>query len=166
MALQHSRVCGTCTLCCKVYIIPEIDKKMGSWCKFCAPGKGCGKYDSRPNTCRTFNCLWILTDFLGPEWKPERSKFVMSINPQTNFLIVQVDPGAPRSWRAEPYHSQIRKWAIAGDQTGRRVVVFVNDRATVVLPDGEHDVGVIATGEKLQIQRPNSPNGRFGVTKV
>lgn len=138
---------------------------MGSWCRFCAPGKGCSNYEARPDTCRTFNCLWILSDILGPEWKPEKSKLVLAIDPRTNFLMIQVDPGAPRAWRAEPYFSQIRNWAVVGDQTGRRVVIFVNDKATVVLPDGEHDIGVIAPGEKIQVQRPSSPRGRFSVTK-
>ncbi|WP_248311164.1 hypothetical protein [Bosea sp. UNC402CLCol] len=107
----------------------------------------------------------MITDILGPEWKPERSKLVMAIDPNTNFLMVQVDPGSPRAWRLEPYYSQLKKWSVAGDQTGRRVVVFLNNKATVVLPDGEHEVGIIGPGEKLQIQRPSTPNGRFSVTK-
>src|SRR5258708_27094970 len=35
------RECGSCTLCCKVYNIPEIGKAAGKWCKHCTPGKGC-----------------------------------------------------------------------------------------------------------------------------
>ena len=159
------RVCGTCTLCCKVYTIPELQKPMGSWCKFCKPGNGCGNYEERPATCRQFNCLWITANFLGPEWKPERSKFVMSVDPATKFLLIQVDPGAPRSWRAEPYFRQIKQWAVAGVDNGRHVVVFINGSATVVLPDGEHDVGVIQPGERIRVRKPASPMGRFSVVK-
>lgn len=129
------RSCGTCTLCCKVYTIPELAKPMGRWCPICAPGRGCTKHAERPHTCRAFDCLWITTDFLGPEWKPERAKFVLSVT-RDNVLTVQVDPGAPTAWRAEPYFSQIMRWAASGQATGRRVVVFVNDRATEVDPSG------------------------------
>jgi hypothetical protein len=132
-AAAPGRSCGGCTLCCKVYTIPELNKPMGRWCPICAPGRGCVRHAERPQTCRAFDCLWITADFLGPEWKPDRSKLVLSVT-RDNVLSIQVDPGAPTAWRAEPYHSQILRWAAAGATTGRRVVVFVNDKATPIEP--------------------------------
>jgi hypothetical protein len=33
------RACGTCTLCCKVVAVPELEKAAGEWCKHCRPGR-------------------------------------------------------------------------------------------------------------------------------
>ena len=71
------RACGTCTLCCKVIAVADFDKLPGVWCPHCVRGKGCGIYETRPTDCRTFFCEWMLTPSLGPEWKPERSKFAL-----------------------------------------------------------------------------------------
>src|SRR4051794_24207443 len=39
------RSCGTCTLCCKVVGVLEIDKPGGVWCRHCVSGKHCAIYD-------------------------------------------------------------------------------------------------------------------------
>ena len=36
------RECGACTLCCKVFDVPVLEKPAGQWCKHCLPGRGCG----------------------------------------------------------------------------------------------------------------------------
>ena len=59
------RACGGCTLCCKVYALPEIGKPAGVWCKYCEPGKGCKIHDALPDPCREFFCLWM-TDATMP----------------------------------------------------------------------------------------------------
>jgi hypothetical protein len=37
----------------------------------------------------------MMSPWMGPEWKPERSKMVLTLDPATRFMLVQVDPGAP-----------------------------------------------------------------------
>ena len=54
-AAAPGRACGPCTLCCKVYALPELEKPPGVWCKHCAPGKGCKVHDALPDQCRLFN---------------------------------------------------------------------------------------------------------------
>src|SRR5580698_7880286 len=56
--LVPGRECGSCTLCCKVYHVAEIDKVAGKWCQHCKPGSGCAIHDSLPKQCAEFNCLW------------------------------------------------------------------------------------------------------------
>ena len=41
MKVVPGRECGSCSLCCKVYNVPEIEKPAGKWCRHCTPGKGC-----------------------------------------------------------------------------------------------------------------------------
>ncbi|RDJ20062.1 hypothetical protein DWF00_14780 [Bosea caraganae] len=156
------RDCGTCALCCKVYDNPEVDSVAGSWCQHCLPGRGCKIYPTRPTECRSFYCLWMTQTFLGPEWKPDKSRFVLTVDPRTNWLFAQVDPGAAQGWRKEPYLSQFRRWAAANQ---RPVMVFVAKNATAVLPDREIQLGTIGADERL-VLRTEAGSGRQVVEKV
>lgn len=152
------RDCGTCTLCCKVYDVPALEKAAGVWCRHCRPGRGCGIHETRPQHCRSFHCLWMTQGWLGPEWKPERAKIVLSVDPATRFLFVQVDPGVPGAWRAEPYYRQLKQWA-AGAAERRHVVVFVNKSATVILPDRDVPLGPLGPGDRIVTHERRTGSG-------
>lgn len=154
------RDCGSCTLCCKVYDNPDVGSVAGSWCQHCQPGRCCNIYATRPQQCRDFFCLWMTQAFLGPEWKPDKARFVLTMDPATSWLFAQVDPGAPQAWRKEPYLTQLRRWAAAGN---RPVVVFLNKSATAILPDRDVPLGVIAADERL-VLREELAGGRQRMT--
>ncbi len=158
-AAAPGRDCGTCTLCCKVYDVPVLAKPAGQWCKHCTPGRGCGIHETRPDHCRAFFCLWMTDARLPDGWKPERSKLVLSIDPRTRFLNVQVDPGSPNAWRGEPYLSQLRGFAKRMIAEERFVMVYVNRNATVILPDKEVSLGMINEGDVLVPRRHVTPLG-------
>jgi Fe-S-cluster containining protein len=161
------RDCGTCTLCCKVFDVPSLAKPMGKWCQHCTPGRGCGIHETRPQHCRAFHCAWMTESWLGPEWKPERSKFVLTIDHVTHFLFAQVDPGSPNAWKAEPYYSQFKRWAEHATQNGKHVIIFHNRAATFVLPEKDEPIGVIGPDERIITRRRETPYGpRFDVMKV
>lgn len=161
------RACGTCTLCCKVYDVPALGKASGSWCRHTLQGRGCGIHATRPEHCRAFHCLWMTQSWLGPDWKPDRARMVLTVDPETRFLFVQVDPGNASGWRREPYYGQLKAWAAAGAQDGRHVVVFVNKNATVVLPDRDVALGVFAPGDRLVArQRVTAAGVTLEVEKV
>jgi hypothetical protein len=161
------RSCGTCTLCCKVFDVPALEKPAGNWCKHCAPGRGCGIHETRPQHCRSFHCMWMTQAWLGPEWKPDRAKMVLTIDPGTNFMYVQVDPGHPAAWKREPYYGHLKSMAEAWLRLGRHVIVFHNKSATVVLPDSDVPVGVFAPGDRLVARQRATPTGpRLEVEKV
>jgi hypothetical protein len=153
------RSCGTCTLCCKVYDVPSLGKPMGQWCSHCLPGRGCGIHETRPQHCRSFHCLWMTESWLGPEWKPERSKIVLTMDPVNRFLLAQVDPGAPQAWRKEPYYGQLKRWAAGALREKRHVIVFLNQNATVILPDRDVPLGLIAPGDRIVSSEKLTPQG-------
>jgi hypothetical protein len=153
----HERSCEDCTLCCKVFEVPPIDNKpRGQWCKHCKPGKGCGIWEARPQFCRDFQCLFILDARLGPEWRPNTSKFVLN-KANATTLHVTVDPGAPQAYRKEPYFTALKRMAQDAMGQGGSIVIFTGDRKYLLLPDGEHLLG--GRGENLSWQVSASAGG-------
>ena len=53
---MQNRKCGDCNLCCK---LPYTKfKKDYEWCSNCEIGVGCKIYETRPQVCKDFSCLW------------------------------------------------------------------------------------------------------------
>lgn len=55
------RRCGDCTGCCTALAVGDLDppKEMGVRCVHLVIGKGCGIYQTRPDSCRQYRCLWL-----------------------------------------------------------------------------------------------------------
>ncbi len=58
--MDFKRGCGGCTLCCFTHGIKEFKKPGGQWCPHCLVGNGCKIYESRPRSCKKFNCAWLI----------------------------------------------------------------------------------------------------------
>ncbi|MEA2876313.1 MAG: hypothetical protein QOF14_1509 [Hyphomicrobiales bacterium] len=164
------RECGTCTLCCKVAAVEEVDKPNGVWCTHCLSGRRCTIYDQRPPSCRTFYCQWMVEKSLGPEWKPERAKFALVKTEGGRRLTALVDPGFASAWRRSPYYENLKRWAV---DASRRlpdvylVDVLLGQRSIVILPDRDVDVGVLAHDEGLHLAYRSTAMGRvIEVSKI
>ncbi len=147
--LAPGRDCGTCTVCCKAFGIPELDKRPGQWCRHVVQSRGCGIHLDRPNTCRLFFCHWMRNGRLGPEWRPDRAKFVMYTEMEGRRLVVAPDAGMPSSWRRQPFYAQFKRWAALGAASNNQLLVFNGDRATAVLPDRDQDLGAVMPGDQV-----------------
>lgn len=140
-AILPGRACGSCTLCCKLLKIAELDKPSGEWCVHCAAGKGCLAYATRPQSCRGFFCSYLTHPAFDERWFPARAKFLVHPSPDGSWLNVVVDPGRPDVWRQEPYYSAIKGWAQNGAAMGVRVIVAIGGRVIAVLPEEDADLG-------------------------
>ena len=147
------RSCGTCNLCCKVYSIKELNKAAGRWCIHCVRGSGCGIHPARPRSCREFFCSWLIDPNLGPEWKPEVCRFVLSADATHRAIMVTVDPGRPLAWKREPYYATLKKFSEVFFRIDQKVLVSLGGLITVVLPSRDVPVGMIAAGEEIVIWR-------------
>ena len=160
MSPANERTCGTCTMCCKVYRIPILNKQEGKWCAHCAIGSGCRIYEDRPEQCRSFVCLWLQDVTMPPEWKPEISKMVLSIYPTTGFIYAQVDPGTPFAWRKEPYFSRLKAMAEQLLKDRRHVLVFVNGNATLIMPTGPVPIGPMSPEDGFVVRETFTAKGK------
>ena len=111
------RQCGSCSMCCKLMGVPEV-KKEHEWCPHADPGgKGCTIYLQRPERCRDFHCMWLLSPTQFPEyWFPAKAKIVVNtlIEHGASYVAFIVDPAYPNRWREKPYFSDIKAIAAAG----------------------------------------------------
>lgn len=158
------RACGTCTLCCKVVSVAELGKPAGQWCRHCRPGQGCGVHATRPYVCRGAYCEWMISKGLGPEWKPERSKFALFKTNGGRRLTAHVDPGYPSAWRRSPYYENFKQWAREAAQKTpdmHVVDVMIGEHSIVILPDRDVDIGTVAPDELVRLNRKMMPMGEI-----
>jgi len=107
-----TNLCGTCSLCCKVKGIAELNKPMYTWCGHCEKGKGCRVHDTSamPPSCAEYNCLWYSTQsFEDPnrrlplQFRPDHTKVVVDVPGNLDYkaAIFWIDPSSPGAMRSE-----------------------------------------------------------------
>ncbi|HEY6255965.1 MAG TPA: hypothetical protein VIY51_09265 [Xanthobacteraceae bacterium] len=103
--------CGSCTLCCKVLTIEELQKPDGIYCSNCKVGVGCGIYAERPVECRNFMCAWIYSPLMGPQLKPEITHVVIWEWVAGRCVLADCDPDYPDAWHAPAVINFLRQTA-------------------------------------------------------
>ena len=136
-------------MCCKVLGIKELAKPIGKWCSHCDIGKGCKIYDTRPQECQTFHCLWLVDNRMADHWKPDRSKIVITTGWNGNSLEFRCDPGQPHAWRKEPYYSEIMQFAMNARSFDGAMFIVVNESSTLVAPEGEFPLGKVDPDQRV-----------------
>lgn len=137
LELVPERSCGSCTVCCTHLTIssPEIQKPLGIDCKYCVLGKGCGIYETRPQVCQVYFCLWRFRADLGDTWRPDRSGIRFHILgdhavvwfSSIGFLPARAQPTTPNrsrpgwSWRWTPAFASRRRRSYFTRRTNKSV---------------------------------------------
>ncbi len=166
LEIVPGRECGSCSLCCKLIAVTELNKPEGVWCSHCAPGTArCLIYENRPPSCQGFHCGWLQSSEFGSEWRPMTSKMVLAAEGDGNKLTVYVDPGFPTNWRKEPYYSQLGDLAINMAQQQKQLLVRINDRVIVLLPNKEIDLGRCDKEDQILVFRDRR-TGEWGARLV
>ena len=94
---------------------------------------------------------------MGPEWKPSVCKMVLDSRPR--MLTVHADPAVSQPWRAEPYYSVLKRLSAQGLTRNVIVLVIEKRRSMVMLPDREVDLGVLAPGVRIAMERVMTAHG-------
>jgi hypothetical protein len=114
---------------------------------------GCGIHPDRPRSCREFFCSWLVDPNLGPAWKPEVSRFVLSADATHQAIMVMVNPGMPLAWKREPYYAVLKQFSEVFFRIHQKVIVNLNGHITVILPDRDVPIGRIVAGDEIVIWR-------------
>ena len=74
MDLVKERVCGECSVCCVVLNVdtPELQKLPGVPCTHLCK-TGCSIHATRYPVCHIYHCGWRRLQFLGDDWRPDKS---------------------------------------------------------------------------------------------
>jgi len=72
--LVKERVCGECSVCCVVLNVdtPEFQKMPGVPCTHLC-STGCSIHATRFPVCHIYHCGWRYLQFLGDDWRPDKS---------------------------------------------------------------------------------------------
>jgi len=151
--LVPGRSCGSCTLCCTVLPLPELQKPPDISCIHAVAGKGCAIHGNRPSSCRQFFCGWRLDPNVDALWKPDICGFVLTINFYYSALMLLVDPTRPLAWRMQPYYGRLKEWSGRAFNENKRIVALVNGEMTVVLPDRDVPLGRLGPDDEIALSR-------------
>ena len=95
--------CDGCTACCKILKVRELDKQGDTWCQHCKIGVGCGIYDTRPESCRVYECVWLQSQRGGKplalELRPDISRVVIGVTNKGDDLVLYVNADRPDAWK-------------------------------------------------------------------
>jgi hypothetical protein len=103
--MDDRNACGTCSLCCKLLGIEEIEKSPGVWCRYCTPGTGCTIHEQNtyPTDCRAYVCLWRQKKDEGhslpDDLRPDRCKVIIDAAKHERIHYVRCEPAFAGAWR-------------------------------------------------------------------
>jgi hypothetical protein len=105
------RVCGSCTLCCKLLGVEAVNKKAGERCRYQRTGKGCTAYHRLNEVapeCKLWSCRWLVDSSAAGLPRPDRCHYVIDLMPdfitqehpdgtKVRYQVIQVwiDPAFP-----------------------------------------------------------------------
>jgi hypothetical protein len=83
--------------------IRELNKPGNTWCQHCKIGLGCSIYDTRPESCRVFECVWLQTQRGGKplslELRPDRSRVIIGTTNHGDDIVLHVSTDRPDAWK-------------------------------------------------------------------
>lgn len=112
------RSCDGCTECCYYMHIEAIRKPACQSCTFEEPGYGCGIYNTRPQECHDFECLWLQTQKRKDPWpsrlRPDRCGTMFTALPGEDNRIA-AHSRKPDALDTDPtVRKYVRRWLSNG----------------------------------------------------
>lgn len=149
----NGRHCGTCTLCCKLLPVRELDKGANERCKHQKFSKGCAVYHrpGMPISCKLWSCRWLTDENAIGLSRPDRAHYVIDIMPdfvtakeglqshEIEVIQLWVDPLYPEAHRDPALRAYLERLC---DERGSMVLVRYNSESGFCLiPPGMNNTG-------------------------
>lgn len=119
--------CAECMLCCKTHGVEELQKPPCVWCKHAEKGIGCKIYETRPDSCRVFDCVWLQSQEgehpLPPSLRPDKCKVVLASD-ENDVITATVDPAYPDAWKT--------------GEIGRLIKTMVQHGMSIIIVEGHN----------------------------
>ena len=114
-------------MCCSVLAVTELGKPACTDCPS-ASKRGCAVYATRPQSCRDFECLWLQTQEMPDDLKPDVSKVMLSATLDGQRVVAYVDPAYPNAHRRGAMAKFIDRLVAVGQE----VIVVCGDQRAVL----------------------------------
>lgn len=116
--------CDGCCICCKLMKVEELKKPGDSWCQHCKIGEGCNIYDTRPDSCRVYECVWLQTQKMDKpislSLRPDKSRVVIGTMNQGEDVVLYVSQDRPDAWERGEFKQLVAEFQ------ARRLNVYVS----------------------------------------
>ena len=117
------RSCGECTACCTALAVDEIDKEEFVKCEHDC-GTHCGIYQTRPNSCRGYQCLWTaMKEEVDNTFRPDNLGVILELQQSSIGPAVTVREIVPEIMRDEDGPAWRFVMAVAAS-VGAFIIVF------------------------------------------
>lgn len=123
-----SRSCGTCSLCCTILRVDELEKPAGRDCVHQRGSRGCGIHATRPAICRTYRCLWLQGGLEDGE-RPDATGAVVDLETTGVGLRLAIRESRPGIFDESPALRAI------AERHRSSMPVRISDTADVLDPD-------------------------------
>jgi hypothetical protein len=143
------RSCGDCNLCCKIPGVGAVGKKNLTWRPHCDIGKGCRIYETRPEECRDFRCLWLDDESLPPEFDPRRARFIAYF--KDKCLVIDCDAAARNIHRDKKYAALFAHLAAKLEPHGGFVSICYGEHMIAMTPRDIFDLGMTRRTHQLDV---------------
>lgn len=133
--------CDGCTVCCTLLAVEEIRKPPQKRCIYIeditpdsipqSVERGrCGIYESRPQSCREFECLWLQTQGtdaqMSPKTRPDRCGVMLV--PTTHESTIAAHCESPLALDTGLMRKYVTKWL----HSGLRIVKICGNNRTLI----------------------------------
>jgi hypothetical protein len=126
--------CGECTACCTALAVGEIGKAQNESCQHICE-QGCSIYETRPASCRKYECIWLYSQSktpFPPEWRPDRLGAVIEgtiTNAGPVIVVRELHPGAADEEKVRQVYTYLSSLS-----KGSVMVVHPDNAKTILLP--------------------------------
>lgn len=168
LTTSSPRICGGCTLCCKLFAIEELVKPRDVWCRHVVLGKGCGLHPEWPDVCRDFFCLWrkemaaVLPDAL----RPDRCGVVLTAAGGGKAIVAVCSPDKPFAWRDEMrvlgFLTACASQGISISVRSGKTYFVVGSRGYAEVPPSAIE-GDVSANKEFVVKIPDSVRAKLGI---
>lgn len=149
------RECGSCSLCCTILRVDELEKPAGRDCVHQRGPKGCSIHATRPPICRSYRCLW-LQGGLEDDERPDATGGVVDLETMGIGLRLAIREARPGRFDESPALQAI------AERYRSTMPVRITDTQDVVDPDRPFRV-LLADGVEQRVSGDRIDVYRDGV---
>jgi len=146
------RSCGDCHVCCILLEIAALAKPPRESCVHLAGGQ-CSRYETRPDACRAFHCLWLRGALQSNDTRLRPENLGVLLDAYVSLPSHKLRIVAVEVWADALEHADARAILAALAEFGTVTVYYRDGRCSELTSDSPK------TGDRAALPEPATPEG-------